>query len=155
VRFATALAAGLLFGLGLAVSGMIDPANVLGFLDVGGVWRPALAFTMAGAILAAAPAYWYVRRNGRTPLGERAELPERRRTDGNLVAGSAIFGVGWGLSGLCPGPALMLLAGHSWQAFAFVASLVLGMALARRSEAPACGSLAAGSPTLRRAPEIR
>jgi len=151
MRFLTALAAGLLFGSGLLVSGMIDPANVLGFLDFAGAWRPALAFTMAGAILAAAPAFHYVRRNLRTPLGERAELPERRRIDGNLIAGSAIFGLGWGLSGLCPGPALMLVTGRSWQAFVFVASLALGMALARRRESTASASRSARFPTLPRA----
>jgi uncharacterized protein len=132
VTLAAALVAGLLFGLGLVISGMTNPANILGFLDVAGDWRPALAFTMAGAILVAAPAFHYVRKHRRTLTGKGAELPDRLRIDRRLILGSAIFGVGWGLIGLCPGPALILLTGLSPQAIIFVACLALGMALARR-----------------------
>jgi hypothetical protein len=132
VKIATALVAGALFGWGLLISGMTNPANILGFLDIAGDWRPALAFTMAGAIAVAAPAFYFMRRRMRTLTGDSAQLPERLRIDRPLVIGSAIFGVGWGLSGLCPGPALILLTGRSLQAIVFVASLALGMVLARR-----------------------
>ena len=128
----TALVAGALFGFGLVISGMTNPTNILGFLDVAGEWRPALAFTMAGAILVAAPAFRFVRKHGRTMSGASIELPDRLRIDRKLIIGSGIFGVGWGLSGLCPGPALILLTGFSPQAVTFVASLVVGMVLARR-----------------------
>jgi uncharacterized membrane protein YedE/YeeE len=132
VKFATALVAGALFGCGLLISGMTNPANILGFLDVAGDWRPALALTMAGAILVAAPAFYFMRRRVRTLGGEGTQVPEPMRIDQRLVIGSAIFGVGWGLSGLCPGPALILLTGRSKEAIVFVASLALGMLLAGR-----------------------
>lgn len=132
-----AACAGLLFGFGLLLSGMTNPANVLGFLDMFGDWRPALAFTMGGAILASAPAFFYMRRKRRTIGGEGVELPDRSRIDGRLICGNAIFGVGWGLSGLCPGPALIVLTGGSREALVFAGSLVVGMILARRSRAPA------------------
>jgi len=123
----SALVAGVLFGLGLLISGMTNPANVLAFLDIAGDWNPALAFTMAGAVASAAPAFLYARRRRRTLLGEPQELPERARVDGRLLTGAAIFGVGWGMSGICPGPALVLLAGGTKQALVFAASLGMGM----------------------------
>jgi uncharacterized membrane protein YedE/YeeE len=86
---------------------MCDPQRVLGFLDVAGHWNPALAFTMGGAIVVAAPAFLYVRRRRVDLLGRAAELPDRFKIDGRLIGGSAIFGVGWGLSGICPGPGLL------------------------------------------------
>jgi uncharacterized membrane protein YedE/YeeE len=121
-----AFAAGLLFGAGLLISGMADPQRVLGFLDVAGQWNPALAFTMIGAIAVAAPAYWFVRRRGATALGEAVVLPDRFKIDAALLGGSALFGVGWGLSGICPGPALLLLTGGSLQAAVFAGSMVAG-----------------------------
>ena len=111
MEFLTALLAGALFGGGLLLSRMCDPQRVLAFLDVAGHWNPALAFTMGGAILVAAPAFLYVRRRHANLLGAATELPDRFKITGPLVAGSAIFGIGWGVSGICPGPGLLLLTG--------------------------------------------
>jgi hypothetical protein len=126
-----ALAAGLLFGLGLLISGMSDPIVVLGFLDVAGRWNPSLAFVMVGAIAIAAPAFAYVRRTRRTLGGAPIELPDRTRIDARLVFGSAIFGMGWGLAGLCPGPALVLLGRGLLYAMIFVGAMAAGLVAAR------------------------
>jgi len=127
VGFVTALLAGGVFGTGLLISRMYEPQRVLSFLDVAGHWNPALAFTMAGAIAAAAPAYWFVRTRKRDLLEHAVELPDRSRIDRRLVAGSAVFGIGWGLSGICPGPGLLLLTGLSLPAIVFVGGLVAGI----------------------------
>ncbi len=110
---------------------MYDPQRVLGFLDVAGHWNPALAFTMAGAIVVAAPAFLYVRRRRVDLLGQPAELPDRFKIDGRLIGGSAIFGVGWGLSGICPGPGLLLLTGGTVQSLVFVGGIVVGFVVLR------------------------
>lgn len=101
-----ALVSGLLFGAGLAVSGLVDPLRVLGFLDLAGAWDPTLLFVMGGAIAAAAPAYALARRRERPLAAARFYLPEAGVIDTPLLAGAAIFGVGWGLAGYCPGPAI-------------------------------------------------
>src|SRR6185436_12701979 len=136
MKFLTALFAGILFGAGLVISGMTDPANVLGFLDLFGEWRPQLAVVMAGAALAAAPAYLYVRRRHRSLLGEDVTLPDRTKIDAPLLTGAAIFGIGWGLAGICPGPGIALLASGRPMAWIFFAAvcpgLVLGPLLLRR-----------------------
>jgi uncharacterized membrane protein YedE/YeeE len=129
MRFLTALLAGLIFGYGLLVSGMTDPANVLGFLDVFGEWRPQLAFVMAAAVLTAAPSFWFVRRSRHNLLGTPVDMPDRRRIDKPLLIGATMFGVGWGLSGICPGPGLVLLAGGKGMAFLFMAATIAGMGL--------------------------
>jgi uncharacterized membrane protein YedE/YeeE len=126
LTFLTALLAGLLFGSGLLVSRMCDPQQVLAFLDVAGQWNPALAFTMGGAIVAAAPAFWLVRKRHRDLLGQPTELPDRFKVNPSLIAGSSIFGLGWGLSGICPGPSLLLLTGGSVQSVVFVGGVVVG-----------------------------
>lgn len=120
-----ALAAGLLFGLGLILSGMADPAKVLNFLDVAGTWDPSLAFVMAGAIAVAAPGFWLVRRRA-APLACPAfhVPPAGAPLDRKLVIGSAIFGIGWGLVGFCPGPALASLTLAAPATLAFVAAMV-------------------------------
>jgi uncharacterized protein len=123
----SAFVAGLLFGGGLLLSRMSNPNNVLAFLDVAGDWRPSLLYTMAAAIAVAAPAFWAARRSQQSLLGLRAELPDRFRLDTPLILGSAIFGVGWGLSGICPGPALLLLSRADRGAIIFAAALALGM----------------------------
>ena len=127
MKFLTALLAGVLFGAGLLVSGMTNPANVLGFLDVFGEWKPQLAFVMGAAVLTAAPSYWFVRQRRRSLLGAPVDLPDRRRVDKPLLVGATIFGVGWGLSGICPGPGLVLLAGGDGMAYVFMAAVVAGM----------------------------
>jgi uncharacterized membrane protein YedE/YeeE len=126
VAFLTALLAGILFGSGLLLSRMCDPQRVLAFLDVAGRWNPALAFTMGGAIIVAAPAFLYVRRRRADLLGRITELPDRFNIDRRLIIGSAIFGLGWGLSGICPGPGLLLLTGGSVQSVVFVGGVITG-----------------------------
>jgi uncharacterized membrane protein YedE/YeeE len=137
VRTVSAFAAGHLFGLGLLVSGMSDPAKVLGFLDLAGHWDPSLAFVMAGAVAVSALGTLAARRRGRPLLAPRLEIPTRRDLDLPLVAGAAIFGLGWGLAGLCPGPALTLLTVAPAQAATFVAAMVAGMLLVRLVPEPA------------------
>jgi len=131
-RAAAALASGLVFGLGLAVSGMMNPARVIGFLDVAGDWDPTLAFVMGGALLVAVPAYRFIPRRGRPLLEEEFSLPEKKAIDTPLVGGSALFGVGWGLVGFCPGPAIAALGTGFVPVFAFVAAMLAGMALHAR-----------------------
>jgi uncharacterized membrane protein YedE/YeeE len=126
-KTASAFAVGLLFGLGLLVSGMADPAKVLAFLDVTGRWDPSLAFVMAGAVAVSATGYLVARRRGRPLLASRLEIPNRRDLDPRLIAGAAVFGIGWGLAGLCPGPALTLLTVAPAQAVTFVVAMVVGM----------------------------
>jgi uncharacterized membrane protein YedE/YeeE len=126
LAFLTALLAGILFGSGLLLSRMCDPQRVLAFLDVAGRWNPALAFTMGGAILVAAPAFRYVRSRHRNLLGEATELPDRFKITVPLITGSAIFGLGWGLCGICPGPSLLLLTAGSVQSVVFVGGLIAG-----------------------------
>jgi uncharacterized membrane protein YedE/YeeE len=127
VKFFTALVAGLLFGSGLLVSGMTNPANVLGFLDIFGTWRPQLAIVMGAAVLTAAPSFWAVRRRQRSLLGAPVDMPDRHRIDRPLLAGATMFGVGWGLSGICPGPGLVLLASGQGMAYLFMAAVIAGM----------------------------
>lgn len=126
------LIAGLLFGSGLAISGMINPAKVLGFLDIAGNWDPALAFVMVGAVSVAAIGYRLVLRRDR-PLFERAfAVPTRRDVDAPLLVGAAVFGLGWGLAGYCPGPALASLGFGNPETFAFVVAMIAGMLTARQ-----------------------
>lgn len=124
-----ALIAGLVFGVGLILSGMVDPAKVLNFLDVAGTWDPSLAFVMAGAIGVAAPGFWLVRRRA-APLAESTfhVPPADAPIDRGLLVGSAVFGVGWGLSGFCPGPALVSVPLAAPGAIVFAASMVAAIA---------------------------
>ncbi len=130
-RSLTALALGLLFGLGLIVSGMSNPAKVLAFLDITGRWDPSLAFVMAGAVLVSAAGYVLARRRRRPVFADAFDIPTRRSLDLTLISGAVIFGIGWGLAGLCPGPALTLLAVVPGQAAIFVAAMLVGMLLVR------------------------
>jgi uncharacterized membrane protein YedE/YeeE len=123
----TALFAGLLFGLGLMVSGMANPAKVLGFLDVAGQWDPSLALVMIGAITIGSLAFSVAKRRDRSYLGLPVQLPASTAITPRLVLGSAAFGVGWGLAGFCPGPALVALGAGYPKAFGFVAAMVAGM----------------------------
>jgi uncharacterized protein len=125
----TALIAGLVFGLGLILSGMADPAKVLGFLDVAGRWDPSLAFVMAGAIGVGTVAFGLAARRTTTLLGEPMRLPPTRPIDVRLVIGSALFGIGWGIAGFCPGPALVALGMAQSKAVIFVGAMLAGMGL--------------------------
>ena len=129
LRTPAAFAAGLLFGTGLAISGMLDPARVLGFLDIAGAWDPSLAFVLAGAVAVSALSYVVRRRMEHPVLADRFQIPEGTRLDGRLLVGSAVFGIGWGLVGLCPGPALAALSLGIMPVFAFVVAMAAGMAL--------------------------
>ncbi len=122
----SAFGAGLLFGLGLWVSGMANPAKVLGFLDVAGRWDPSLAFVMGGAVGVTAIAFPLILRRGQPLIGGGFRLAELRHLDARLVAGSAIFGLGWGIAGFCPGPGLTALASLSAEAGVFVAAMIAG-----------------------------
>ncbi|MBN8993049.1 MAG: YeeE/YedE family protein [Rhizobiales bacterium] len=125
----SAFAAGLLFGLGLIVSQMVNPAKVLAFLDVTGSWDPSLAFVMVGATAASAIGYAVANSRGIPVLGDRLEIPNRRDFDARLIGGAALFGIGWGLVGLCPGPAVVMLPFGLWQGSAFVVAMLAGMGL--------------------------
>jgi uncharacterized protein len=128
VRPLAALAAGLVFGLGLALSGMLDPARVRGFLDVAGAWDPSLAFVLGGALAVSGIGYAIARRLARPAFAAGFDLPSRTRIDPPLIAGAALFGTGWGLSGFCPGPAVAALATGATPVLVFVAAMLAGMA---------------------------
>jgi len=123
--------AGLLFGLGLAVSGMADPEKVLGFLDPLGAWDPSLALVMGGALAVSIPGFALVRRRGRAVCGP-LQLPAAKSVDRDLLLGAVLFGIGWGLAGYCPGPALAGLGRLSMEALLFVPVMFLGFWLADR-----------------------
>ncbi len=121
------LLAGLVFGLGLIVSGMTDPAKVLGFLDLGGAWDPSLAFVMAGAIAVSALAFAVARHRAVSLLGAAMQLDTGSEIDRRLVIGSVVFGIGWGIAGFCPGPGLVALGMGEVKALVFVAAMLVGM----------------------------
>lgn len=126
-RYLPGVIAGLLFGAGLALSDMINPARVLAFLDVAGAWDPTLAFVMAGALVPSAIGYWVSRRMARPLMAEQFRIPRNRGVEPRLLAGAAIFGVGWGLVGFCPGPAIAALGFGLWQPWLFVGAMLAGM----------------------------
>ena len=123
------LLAGLVFGLGLIVSGMANPAKVLGFLDLAGAWDPSLAFVMAGAIAVATLAFALAKKRTVTFLGSAMKLPTSRDIDRRLVIGSLLFGVGWGVAGFCPGPGLVALGMGEIKALVFVGAMLAGMGI--------------------------
>ena len=128
------MAAGLIFGFGLLLSGMCDPTKVLGFLDVTGAWDPSLAFVMAGAIAVGLVAFGKAAHRGASYLGAAMPEPLKGGVDLHLLAGSALFGIGWGLAGFCPGPALVGLGMGEVKAVVFVLAMLAGMALFERSK---------------------
>lgn len=134
-----AFVAGLLFGLGLSLGGMTRPAVVLGFLDVFGAWDPRLLFVMAGAVLTTALGYRLVLRRPRPLLAERFQLPTARGIDARLVGGAAVFGIGWGIAGYCPGPALASLGAGAPALLVLVACMIAGWWLAARLLSPTGG----------------
>lgn len=135
----TALFAGLLFGIGLIVSGMADPSKVLGFLDLAGAWDPSLALVMAGAIAMGLVAFAFAKGRATSLIGLDMKLPAARDIDRRLVGGSLLFGVGWGIAGFCPGPGLVALGMGVPKGAVFVAAMLVGMGLfelAERRAAP-------------------
>ncbi len=131
MRLLIAILCGVLFGAGMIVSDMVNPARVLAFLDVTGDWDPSLAFVMGGALIPSGLAYLIHRRMHAPMLAEEFNVPTSRRIDRPLIGGAMLFGLGWGLVGLCPGPALAALTTASWQAAIFVVAMLTGMTLFR------------------------
>ena len=127
----SAFVCGLIFGMGLIVSQMINPSKVLGFLDILGSWDPSLALVMAAAVTVSSLGYLVVRRRGHPVLASQLEIPANRKLDRRLMAGAAVFGIGWGLAGLCPGPAITILPLGRWQALVFAGAMLAGMVLFR------------------------
>ena len=130
------LIVGLIFGAGLALSDMINPARVLAFLDLAGAWDPTLAVVMGGALIPSAIGYLIVRRMPRPVMAEAFCIPQNRNLERTLLAGAGLFGVGWGLVGLCPGPAIAGLAFGVWQVWLFVGAMLAGMLLHRFAVEP-------------------
>lgn len=120
---------GLIFGLGLILSGMTDPSKVIGFLDLTGVWDPSLAFVMGGAVLVATGAFRIARGRSKALLGDAFRLPTARQIDARLILGGLTFGAGWGLAGYCPGPALTSVAQGGGKPLIFAVAMLAGMAL--------------------------
>lgn len=125
----TSLLCGLLFGIGLIMSGMTNPAKVIGFLDINGQWDPSLMFVMVGAIAVSAVGYALIRKttSGHSLFGELLHWPAAQKLDAKLIVGSLLFGLGWGMAGICPAPGLVLLARGEWQGGIFVLTMLLGM----------------------------
>lgn len=136
MRLLIALVSGLVFGLGLILSGMTDPAKVKGFLDLFGRWDPSLALVMAGAIAVGVFAFAAARRRTRSWSGDAMEIPTGTRIDGRLIAGGVLFGIGWGIAGFCPGPALVALGSGLGAAWIFVIAMLAGMVLHDRLLSP-------------------
>lgn len=121
------LIAGLLFGIGLIISGMTNPAKVLGFLDLAGLWNPSLAFVMIGAIAIASIAFAIAKRRSITFFGDIIQIPTARHIDRRLLGGSLLFGIGWGIAGICPGPALVLVGSGISKGIIFTIAMLVGM----------------------------
>ena len=119
--------AGLVFGFCLIIAGMGNPSKVLAFLDISGNWDPSLALVMGGAIPVSAIAFWFVNRRETSLFGHLIELPNTRNIDRKLIVGALLFGIGWGLVGICPGPSLVLLGSGSLKALIFVVAMLTGM----------------------------
>ena len=124
-----ALVVGLIFGIGLIVSGMTDPSKVIGFLDLAGRWDPSLGFVMGGAILVGLVAFRFAAGRDKSLLGEAMRLPTATQIDRRLVLGGLAFGTGWGLAGYCPGPALASLASDGSKPLIFAAAMIVGMVI--------------------------
>ncbi|MDG3085438.1 YeeE/YedE family protein [Vibrio hannami] len=125
-----ALFSGILFGIGMGVSGMADPANVIGFLDVAGSWVPNLAFVMGGALMVFMPAYFFIIKPRETPVvaGEFC-MANSKKVDTRLITGASLFGIGWGLVGICPGPAVASLAAGNGGVILFFAFMMVGLGI--------------------------
>ncbi|MCO5342859.1 YeeE/YedE family protein [Aeromonas veronii] len=146
MKLLTSLFAGVLFGLGMAISGMVDPARVTGFLDLAGAWDPSLAFVMGGALLVFMPGYFLlVKPRRQSVLGEPIATVPAPRLERRLIGGAALFGISWGLVGICPGPALSLISSGQPMIMLFIAAMVAGILLFDRglarvlTKAPARG----------------
>ena len=140
------LIAGILFGSGLVVGGMTDPGKVIGFLDLAGQWDPSLAFVMGAALCVTLPVFQFViPRRGRPVLGSLFFLPTKTDLDPQLLGGAVLFGIGWGIAGLCPGPAIANLVSGTPEVLAFVVAMIAGMWLRDRMTAPGAGNTSASN----------
>lgn len=139
MRIISVFVIGLIFGLGIAMSGMMNPAKVLNFFDLAGSWDPSLAFVMGGALAVAIPGYRLVFRRPAPIMEDRFQLPDTRVIDRRLVLGSATFGIGWGIAGFCPGGALPALGTGRSEVFIFLAALIGGLLLVRVRQARILG----------------
>ncbi len=146
MRIGAALLSGILFGLGLALSGMMNPAQVLGFLDLAGSWDPTLVFVLGGAVGVSALSVVISRRMVRPLLVGHFDLPTKTRIDGPLILGAGLFGIGWSLSGFCPGPALASLSLGLPKSLLFIVAMLIGMVLHDRRPRPTTVTLPAASP---------
>lgn len=126
-RILVSIACGILFGVGLVISDMVNPARVLAFLDIAGSWDPSLAFVMGGALIPSSIAYAIKRRRVRPLFDTQFHVPTSRRIDRSLISGAVLFGLGWGLVGLCPGPAIASLTTGRWEVVLFAAAMLVGM----------------------------
>ena len=131
MRLFSAFLVGLIFGTGIALSGMINPAKVLNFFDIAGTWDPSLAFVMGGALITTFLGYRVVLRRDAPLIEARFQLPTARRRDARLIGGAAVFGIGWGIAGFCPGAAVPALGTGRWEVALFVAALLAGLWTAR------------------------
>lgn len=129
MRRASEFLIGLLFGIGLLVSGMTNPAKVIGFLNIAGSWDPSLMFVMGGAVVIGFFGFRIAKMRRESLFGRVISLNDFKTIDASLIAGAAIFGVGWGLSGFCPGPAIAALGTGEWKAVLFVVAMAIGMGL--------------------------
>jgi uncharacterized membrane protein YedE/YeeE len=125
-RHVSVLAAGLLFGFGLALAGMTHAGKVLGFLDVAGNWDPSLLLVLTGAVIVTLAAFRLILRRPRPLFESKFKLPTAREIDASLMAGAAVFGIGWGISGYCPGPGIALLAAPGWETWVFIPAVLIG-----------------------------
>jgi uncharacterized membrane protein YedE/YeeE len=132
MRLIFASISGLIFGFGLALAGMLNPSKVQGFLDIFGVWDPSLAFVMGGGIMVNAIGYYFVLKRDKPIYAEKFTLPRTTNIDKNLLIGSAIFGIGWGLAGLCPGPVISNVLLQPQDAVIFLIIMVFGLSVGRR-----------------------
>lgn len=136
-RLTTALIAGIVFGLGLVISGMSNPAKVIGFLNLAGAWDPTLLLVMGGALVVALPGFQLLKRRARPLFAERFEFPTRKDLEPRLMVGAAVFGLGWGIAGFCPGPAIAALATARLDVALFVGAMVAGGVVHRILFSPA------------------
>lgn len=133
IRLSVSLIAGLLFGMGMIISNMVDPAKVIGFLDITGNWDPSLAFVMGGALAVFTPIYHLlIKKRASAINGDKFTWSSNKKIDGRLIFGALIFGAGWGLAGFCPGPAIVNIAAGSHIILAFILSMIVGMILAKK-----------------------
>jgi len=149
MKYLTSALAGALFGFGLALSHMTDPAKIIDFLDFGGTWDPTLAVVMGGALLVTLISFRRKLRQPRPLLDQHFVLPSRRDIDGRLLGGAALFGIGWGLAGLCPGPGVVAVVMGAWQPAIFVLGLVVGTLAFRRLPGDSTPQIGSGRATPR------